>query len=433
MLSRWLCIVVLMMLMVQVLLMGGLLTRSGAAWQPAWERLKRLLVRLRQAAEGRMVFSFRSPRQRRKKRRWRRRRRVTGGGHALSATREAEAVSELSEPPGGWPGQMLDLMDAGACRAVIQAARWAGGVGCVHCGGTQVEVLAGQMTSAGWQRYACPACRTARGHPKTFSDLSGTPWESCHLDPARLLYSLSSFVEGHSAAQMARQLGVQGRTGQRLRRLYQVVLYLNRPVSPLTADVEVDEVYLISGWKGTPNGLKPNRPPRRRRLKGKRGRGTWESDKVPLVAIVQRQGQIRLLAQRHLRKDTFRPLLKRWVQRGANVYTDDYDIYHFLSPAGFRHQSVNHSQGEYARGKVHINTAEAVFSLVRPYLATFRGVSKVYLPLYAGAFEFIYNHRHLSTWQQAGALLQLLFQTDGPTVRQAVRNTEVVELCDLPT
>ncbi|MFQ5343768.1 MAG: IS1595 family transposase [Anaerolineae bacterium] len=115
------------------------------------------------------------------------------------------------------------------------------------------------------------------------------------------------------------------------------------------------------------------------------------SDKAPLVASVQRNGQVRLFTQRNLQKDTFRPLLKRWIRRGTQIYTDDYDIYHFLTSAGYQHQSVNHSQGEYARGEVHVNTTEAVFSLVRPYLAPFRGVSKVYLPLYAAAFEFRHN------------------------------------------
>ncbi|MFQ6100150.1 MAG: transposase [Anaerolineae bacterium] len=76
-------------------------------------------------------------------------------------------------------------------------------------------------------------------------------------------------------------------------------------------------------------------------------------------------------------------------------------------------RSVNHSAGEYARGSVHCNTAEAIWSLLRPYLRTFRGVSKVYLPLYVAVFEFQYNDRHLTTWQQAGMLFQRLFQADG--------------------
>lgn len=324
-------------------------------------------------------------------------------------------------------------MDQEACRRFIQQVRWEGGLACPYCGSSQVKVLWGQFTSAGWQRYACQVCRTPRGYPKTFSDLTGTPWEGSHLSPAQLVVSLAAFVEGHSAEEIARQVGTRPRIGQRTRRLYQVVLYLNRPDIPLEGVTEVDEVYLISGWKGRPAGHKPPRPFRCRRQKGRRGRGTWETDKLPLVAIVQRGGQVRLFVQRNLRKETLRPLLRRWIRQGAQVYTDDYDIYHFLTSAGYRHRSVCHKEGEYARGQVHINTTEGLFSLLRPYLATFRGVSKVYLPLYVAAFEFRYNHRHLTTWQQAGVLLEMLFHTDGPKVRQALRDTQVVELCQLPT
>lgn len=427
MLSRSICIVILSLLIGQMLLAGTIPVPSLSSLHPAWLLQDRLVRQIYYAVYQPWPFQFgRSPRWQRKRRSGRPfpRPRVAKGGVV-----EESAV----QPPEAWPDKMVDLLDPAVCRHVIQSVRWEQGLICPYCGSPYVEVLHGQLTSAGWQRYACPMCRTPKGYAKTFSDLTGTPWESSHLSPAQLLFSLSAFVEGHSAEELARQIHVQPRIGQRMRRLYQVVLHLNHPGTPVDGDVEVDEVYIISGWKGRPAGHKPPRPPRRRRLKGKRGRGTWKSDKVPLVAIVQRNGQVRLFAQRNLQKATFRPLLKRWIRQGAQVYTDDYDIYHFLTSAGYRHQSVDHSQGEYARGRVHVNTTEALFSLVRPYLATFRGVSKVYLPLYVAAFEFRYNHRHLTNWQQTGILLRLLCQTDGPTVRQALRDTTVVELCGLPT
>lgn len=319
-----------------------------------------------------------------------------------------------------------------ACRSLIQQVRWEQGPVCPYCASPLVRVLQGQRTSTGWQRYGCLMCHTPKGYLKTFSDLTGTSWESNHLDPAQLLLSLWAFARGHSAEEMARQIRVQPRIGHRMRRLYHLMLYLNRPETPLDGEIEVDEIYIISGWKGRPAGHTPPRPPRRRRLKGKRGRGTWDSDKVPLVAIVQRHGQVRLFPQRNLQKATFRPLLRRWIRRGTEVCTDDYDIHPFLTSAGYRHRSVDHSQGEYARGKVHVNTTEALFSLVRPYLATFRGVSKVYLPLYVAALEFRCNHRHLAHWQQAGVLLRLPCHTDGPAVRQALRDATVVQSCGLP-
>jgi len=128
-----------------------------------------------------------------------------------------------------------------------------------------------------------------------------------------------------------------------------------------------------------------------------------------------------------------RPWLSTQIERGSRVYTDDYDIYDFLSQAGYGHRSVDHAAGEYARGRVHCNTAEAIWSLLRPYLCTFRGVSKLYLPLYVAVFEFQYNHRHLTTWQQAGVLLQRVFQADGAEIHKVVRENAIMEYCQLPT
>jgi len=48
-------------------------------------------------------------------------------------------------------------------------------------------------------------------------------------------------------------------------------------------------------------------------------------------------------------------------------------------------------------------------------------------------FEFQYNHRHLTTWQQAGVLLQRVFQADGAEIRKVVRENAIMEYCQLPT
>ena len=50
----------------------------------------------------------------------------------------------------------------------------------------------------------------------------------------------------------------------------------------------------------------------------------------------------------------------------------------FLQRLGYQHDTVNHSKGEYARGQVHVNTVEGVWSLLRDQLRIHRGVSKLY-------------------------------------------------------
>jgi hypothetical protein len=66
------------------------------------------------------------------------------------------------------------------------------------------------------------------------------------------------------------------------------------------------------------------------------------------------------------------------VRTGSRLYTDSASSYRALK--GYMHDYVNHTQKEYARGDVHENRAECLFSLLKPYLRVFRGISKTTLP-----------------------------------------------------
>ncbi len=88
-------------------------------------------------------------------------------------------------------------------------------------------------------------------------------------------------------------------------------------------------------------------------------------------------------------------------------------MYSRLEQWGFKHKTVNHSAGEYARDEdgdgfceVHSNTMEGFWSLLRPWLRPHRGISQDKLPLYLSFFEFIHNVR-----KRGKALLSSLLST----------------------
>jgi len=58
------------------------------------------------------------------------------------------------------------------------------------------------------------------------------------------------------------------------------------------------------------------------------------------------------------------------------------------------------------RGDVHENRADCLFSILKPYLRVFRGLSKCTLPGYLGFFQFLRNFRHLRAFEQAEMILQ---------------------------
>ncbi len=101
-----------------------------------------------------------------------------------------------------------------------------------------------------------------------------------------------------------------------------------------------------------------------------------------------------------VRQKTIRPIIEAAVIKGARVHTDEYGVYARLPAWGYRHQTVCHRRGEYARDadgdgvrEVHVNTLEGTWSLLRPWLRPHRGISQEKLPLYLGFFAFVHNAR----------------------------------------
>src|SRR4051794_30701570 len=104
---------------------------------------------------------------------------------------------------------------------------------------------------------------------------------------------------------------------------------------------------------------------RRRRLAGAPGRGTLEKDKPPILGLIQRGGQLVIRMLANVQQQTIQPVITATVTPDSLIHTDEYDIYARLPAWGYRHKTVCHSRGEYARDEdgdgfceVHVNTME---------------------------------------------------------------------------
>lgn len=169
----------------------------------------------------------------------------------------------------------------------------------------------------------------------------------------------------------------------------------------LSGSVECDEVYVKAGHKGNPAQVaRAQRPGRCRALQGAPGRGTLAKDKPPIFGMIQRGGDVVIRMLENVKQATIKPLIRKTVQAGTLVYTDEYNIYARLQEWGYGHKSVNHGRGEYARDEdgdgfheVHVNTMEGFWSLLRSWLRPHRGISQEKLPLYLAFFECLHNIR----------------------------------------
>jgi transposase len=78
------------------------------------------------------------------------------------------------------------------------------------------------------------------------------------------------------------------------------------------------------------------------------------------------------------------------------VYTDEFRIYTNLSKGiGLKHKRVNHYQRIYVAGKVHTNTIEGFWSLVKRGIGgVYHSVSREYLQTYLDEYAFRFNRRN---------------------------------------
>jgi len=196
----------------------------------------------------------------------------------------------------------------------------------------------------------------------------------------------------------------------------------------LAGTVEADELYHTAGQKGqAKQGGKKSlgHRPRGRRKKCEPGRGHYDKDRPAIIAWVSRQGLIVVQAVKDFTVKTVQKAADVAVQAGSRLYTDSARSYQALK--GYAHAFVNHTKKEYARGNVHENRAECLFSLLKPYLRVFRGVSKLNLPGYMGFFQFLRNFRHLRACEQAELILQAALE---PAIASKARRGAFVTCFD---
>jgi transposase-like protein len=231
-----------------------------------------------------------------------------------------------------------------------------------------------------------------------------------------------------SSRRIARELGVHSRTSYRWCWWLRNTAVSYETDRQLEGTVEADDLYHTAGQKGqAKHGGKKSlgHRARGRRKKREPGRGHDAKDRPAIIAWVSRQGPIVIHAVKDFTVKTVQKAADMAVHAGSRLYTDSASSYRALK--GYVHEYVNHTQKEYARGDVHENRAECLFSLLKPYLQVFRGISKLNLPGYVGFFQFLRNFRHQNAFEQAELILQAALD---PAIARRARRGELVQCLD---
>jgi hypothetical protein len=156
-----------------------------------------------------------------------------------------------------------------------------------------------------------------------------------------------------------------------------------RSFEKLSGTVEVDETFIGGQSKLV------HAKARERRIHGRGG----AVDKTAVQGAVQRGGIVKAeVIQGEAGGLRLEGNVRRWVEHGSAVYTDEARAYLGLDQF-YAHKSVKHSR-EYVSGDVHTNTVENFWSLLKRALeGTQIHVDEVHLHRYVAERAFAHNHR----------------------------------------
>lgn len=297
--------------------------------------------------------------------------------------------------------------DADKAREHLEEIQWPHGPICPHCSNsdqTRIKKLEGKSTRAGV--YKCNECR------KPFSVTVGTLFERSKIPLNKWVLAthlLAASKKGMSSHQLHRMLGVTYKTAwfmtHRIREAMKEDVKSSGPLGGEGKTVEADETYI--GKRDKPY-MSPQRKGRPYLKKG------GAAQKRVVVSLVERGGQVRSFHVQHATKAVVRDILVRNADRASKLYTDESRLYTTTGEEYAEHQTVNHTAKEYARGIVHTNTIENVFSVFkRGMIGVYQHCGEAHLHRYLAEFDFRYNRRTALKWTDAERAEDLLRKVRG--------------------
>jgi len=275
--------------------------------------------------------------------------------------------------------------DANKAREHLEALHWPNGPVCPHCGNcdaARITKLAGKSTRPGVHK--CKECA------KPFTVTVGTIFEDSKIPLNKWLLAfrlLSGGKKGMSAHELHRALGITYKSAwflcHRIREAMDGATG-NGPLGGPNEVVEADETYV--GGKAKNRAFREPAP------------------KKPVVALVERDGQVRSFHVANVTAKQLRGLIVTNVDRASHLMTDESHVYTAVGREFNGHSTVNHSAKEYVKtgGFKHSNTAENFFSIFkRGVIGTYHHMSEAHLGRYCKEFDFRYNTRSMTDGERA--------------------------------
>ncbi|NOZ11669.1 MAG: IS1595 family transposase [Gammaproteobacteria bacterium] len=274
----------------------------------------------------------------------------------------------------------------------LEHHRWGDKPTCAHCGSEHVYQMLGRDGGRNKRfLWRCKACT------KQYTVRIGTVFEDSRI-PLRhwcfAFWRACTAKKGVSALEIKRQIQVSYKSALFMMHRIRFAMSDDGP-GFLTGTVEIDETYV--GGK-----VRHKTDVETRKKLGWRG-----DNKTPVVAIVQRGGNIRTMTAPKVNSRNIKEFVRGNVHKTAHIMTDESPFYHGLGKKYASHETITHSAGEYARGDVTTNTVEGFFSLLKRGIhGSYHAVSKQHLHRYLAEFEYRYNTREWDDGERTAEIIR---------------------------
>jgi hypothetical protein len=194
------------------------------------------------------------------------------------------------------------------------------------------------------------------------------------------IYYMINSSKGISSVFLGRLIGVKQSTAWKMGHAIRLMMDSWAKELPLlNGTIEMDEKFI---------GGKP------RHRYGVRHKGGKATAKQSIFLAIQRQGPVFPVPVATVKKDTICPIIDAVADPSSDLMTDKSNVFKQAGKQFASHQSVYHMAKEYARGNVHINTAESFNSMLeRAKNGVFHYMSPEHLSRYLTELSFRWSNR----------------------------------------
>jgi transposase-like protein len=267
---------------------------------------------------------------------------------------------------------ILDLIKAfpneQTCIDHLETLRWNGNVVSPFDATSKVYKCAGN-------KYRC------KNTGKYFNVKTDTLFDNTKIELQKwflAIWIVTSHKKGISSLQLGRDLDITQKSAwfmlQRIRNCFGI-----ENDNELDNEVEVDETFVGGKETNKHNNKKSTNP--------------MIGNKATVLGMVERNGKVNAVKIEDRSAKVLTAEIIEIVAKTASIYTDEWVGYNKLKRV-YDHSVVKHNAHQYVNGRVHTNTIEGFWSLLkRGIFGIYHFTSKKHLQVYVDEFVFRYNTR----------------------------------------